>query len=282
MAIRERSQDYWGSIALTAFLQDVKFGARVLARSPGVSVVVVLTIAFGAALNGVFLQLNDAFLREPDLTNADRLVWLDDGGPRTGGATYPDYVDYRDRVPAIDLAIFTGGGNAKPAGSANPGPVSVALASGNYFRVLQASAVLGRTFGPSEDLPPLGTAVAVLSDAYWARQFGRARDVLGRTIDLNFKPFLIIGVMPRSSAARAGRKPRVHARRVGADLVPPAARARQQPAGRSHDVVGTAADRAAAGRCCGPAGSCADQDRRRGARPRISGSAPRPRPGSGA
>ena len=58
-------------------------------------------------------------------------------------------------------------------------------------------------FGPSEDLPPLGTAVAVLSDAYWERQFGRARDVLGRTIDLNFKPFLIIGVMPREfSGAR--------------------------------------------------------------------------------
>jgi putative ABC transport system permease protein len=198
MAIRERSRDYWGSIALTAFLQDVKFGARVLARSPGLSVVVVLTIAFGAALNGaVFLQLNDAFLREPDLTNADRLVWLDDGGPRTGGATYPDYADYRDRVPAIDLAIFTGGGNKAPAGSANPQPVSIALASGNYFRVLQAPAAFGRTFGPSEDLPPLGTAVAVLSDAYWERQFGRARDVVGRTIDLNFKPFLIIGVMPR-------------------------------------------------------------------------------------
>ena len=111
MSIRERTRDQWGSVAVAAFLQDVRFGARMLARSPGLSVVVVLTIAFGSFLNGaVFLQLNDTFLRAPDLPNAKTLVWLDDGGPRTGGTTYPDYVDYRDRVPAIDLAVFAGGG----------------------------------------------------------------------------------------------------------------------------------------------------------------------------
>ena len=204
MAIRERTRDQWGSVAVAAFLQDVRFGARMLARSPGLSVVVVLTIAFGSFLNGaVFLQLNDTFLRAPDLPNAETLVWLDDGGPRMGGTTYPDYVDYRDRVPAIDLAVFAGGGNNNRAAVGNTvaagtdaRPVSVVLATGNYFRVLQAPAALGRTFDPSEDLPPLGTPVAVVSDAYWQRQLGRDSDVLGRTIQLNFKPFTIVGVMP--------------------------------------------------------------------------------------
>jgi hypothetical protein len=106
-AIRERSRDHWGSVAVTAFFQDVRFGTRMLARSPGLCAVVVLTIAFGAGLNGaVFLQFNQAFLRPPDLTDADRLVWLDDGDPRMGGTTYPDYVDYRDRVAAVELALF--------------------------------------------------------------------------------------------------------------------------------------------------------------------------------
>lgn len=203
MAIRERSRDQWGSVALAAFVQDVRFGTRMLARSPGLSLVVVLTIAFGAGLNGaVFLQLNDTFLRAPDLPDAKTLVWLDDGGPRMGGTTYPDYIDYRDRVPAIDLALFAGAnkntvavGNTVKAGT-DAQPVSVVLATGNYFRVLQARAALGRTFDPSEDLPPLGTPVAVVSDAYWQRQLGRDRDVLGRTIQLNFKPFTIVGVMP--------------------------------------------------------------------------------------
>lgn len=207
MAIRERSRDHWGSVTVTAFLQDVRFGARTLARRPGLCLVVVLTIAFGAGLNGaVFMQLNDTFLRPPDLADAETLVWLDDGGPRMGGTTYPDYVDYRDRVQAIDLAVFVGGGrsvtsvdtrvNTTLAGGADPRPVGVVLATGNYFRVLQAPAALGRTFDSSEDSPPLGTAVAVLSDAYWQRQFARANDVLGRTIQLNFKPFTIVGVMP--------------------------------------------------------------------------------------
>jgi putative ABC transport system permease protein len=205
-AIRERAREHWGSIAVTAFFQDVRFGMRMLARSPGLCAVVVLTIAFGAGLNGaVFLQFNDAFLRQPDLTNAERLVWLDDGDARMGGTTYPDYVDYRDRVAAIDLAVFARAdkmyapvreGQPALAGNAEARPVGIGLASGNYFQVLQTPAALGRTFGPSEDLPPLGTAVAVLSDGYWARQYGRATDVLGRSINLNFKPFTIVGVMP--------------------------------------------------------------------------------------
>jgi predicted permease len=208
LSIRERSRDQWGSVALAAFLQDVKLGGRMLTRSPGLSLVVVLTIAFGAGLNGaVFIQLNDAYLRSPDLSDAETLLWLDDGGPRTGGTTYPDYVDYRERVPAIDLAAFAGLGNANTlAVGADARPVSVVLATGNYFRVLQTPAALGRTFDPSEDRPPLGTPVAVLSDAYWQRQFGRSRDVLGRTIQINFKPFAIVGVMPPafSGARRRG------------------------------------------------------------------------------
>jgi predicted permease len=205
--LREDLREGWGFPRFESLAQDVRFGARMMTRNPGLCVVVVLTIAFGAGLNGaVFLQLNDLFLRPPDLPNAETLVWLDDGGPRMGGSTYPDYVDYRDRVPAIDLAIFGGGGRSAqpapaegrraPTGGGDARPPSVVLASGNYFRVLQTPAALGRTFEPSEDRPPLGTAVAVLSDTYWDRRFNRSPDVLGRTIDLNFKPFTVVGVMP--------------------------------------------------------------------------------------
>ena len=205
-SVRGRGRD-WLAMGLSALFQDVRFGARMVARSPGLSAVVLLTIAFGAGLNGaVFMQFNDTFLRPPDLTNAETLVWLDEGDARTGGTTYPDYADYRDRVPGLDLAVSGRAGKTTMAGSAEPRPVGVVLASGNYFRVLQATAALGRTFDPSEDLPPLGTAVAVLSDGYWERQFGRAHDVLGRTIDLNFKRFTIVGVMPAgfSGARRPG------------------------------------------------------------------------------
>ena len=194
-------RDWFGS-GISAFLQDVRFGARMLARSPGLSAVVLLTIAFGAGLNGaVFMQFNAAFLRPPDLANPDTLVWLEDDATRSGGITYPDYADYRDRLQAIDLALSTGAAEkATMVGGVETRPADIALVSGNYFRVLQAPAALGRTFGPADDRPPLGTAIAVLSDAYWARQFGRARDILGRTVALNSKPFTVVGVMPAGFA----------------------------------------------------------------------------------
>jgi hypothetical protein len=187
----------WVGRRMGAFLQDVRFGARMLARSPGLSAVILLTIAFGAGLNAaVFVQFNDAFLRPPDLRNADTLVWLDDGGARTGALTYPDYADYRDRVPAIDLAVFGRSGKTTTLSDGEARQVRVTLASGNYFSVLQVPAAVGRTFGPADDLPPLGTSVAVLSDGFWERRFGRDSDVIGRTIELNSKPFTVVGVMP--------------------------------------------------------------------------------------
>ena len=209
LGLNTRSRD-WAGIGIGAFVQDVRFGARMLARSPGLSAVILLTIAFGAGLNGaVFMQFNDAFLRPPRLANAETLVWLEDDGTRSGGITYPDYADYRDRVPAIDLALFGGGGETPTKVEGREAqPAQVALASGNYFRVLQAPPALGRTFGPPDDLPPLGTAVAVLSDAYWERQFARSTDVIGRTVDLKSRPFTIVGVMPAgfTGARRPGTR----------------------------------------------------------------------------
>ena len=70
------------------------------------------------------------------------------------------------------------------------------LASGNYFATLQVQAAIGRTFGPQEDLPPIGTATAVLSDGFWSRRFNRDPAILGQTIELDFKPFTIVGVLP--------------------------------------------------------------------------------------
>ncbi len=205
-AIRERTRDQWGSPAATAFVQDVMFGARLMTRNPGLSVVVVLTIALGAGVNAaLFLLLNNLLLRTPDLPGADRLVWLDEGRPLIG-PSYPDYVDYRDRTNAFsDLAAYAmTGAAARLPGEEQPSRAQVVTASGNYFSVLQGSAALGRTFGPADDLPPLGTAVAVLSDAYWTRRFHRDPGALGQTIELNFKPFTIVGILPPGfSGARA-------------------------------------------------------------------------------
>jgi predicted permease len=169
-----------------------------MVRNRGLSTVILLAITLGAGVNGaLFLLLSNMLLRTPDLPHAESLVWLDDGRPLLG-PTYPDYVDYRDRTQAFtDIAAY--GGTevaARLDDDERLRSLRAVVASGNYFATLQVSAAVGRTFGPGDDLPPFGTPVVVLSDAFWSRQFGRDPAVIGRTIDLNFTSFTVVGVLP--------------------------------------------------------------------------------------
>ena len=198
-AIRERAREEWIRPWIASIVQDVRFATRLMTRNPGLSAIVVLTVAVGAGVNAaLFFALNNMLLRSPDLTDPDTLVWLDDGRPLLG-PTYPDYVDYRDRTAAFeDLAAYaTTGVSARLPGDEQPRTILGVMASGNYFSVLKTRAALGRTFDHADDQPPLGTATVVLSDAYWARRFNRDPAVIGRTIELNTRVFTIVGVLPR-------------------------------------------------------------------------------------
>ncbi|HEY7500172.1 MAG TPA: ADOP family duplicated permease [Vicinamibacterales bacterium] len=200
--LAERSREVWRFRPLASLAQDLRFGARMMARAPLHAAVVVATIALGTGLNGaVFVLFNAALLRAPDIPEAGDVVRVDDGEPSVG-LTYPDYVDYRDRAAqAIDLAAFSSARatvQIDRAGEKLTEEVTPVIASGNFFDVVKVRALLGRTFSGREDLPPFGTPVVVLGEAYWARRFNRDPDVVGRTIDLNFQPFTIVGVIPAS------------------------------------------------------------------------------------
>jgi predicted permease len=195
-ALREQSRDQWISPLLTAFAQDLRFGVRMIARTPMLSAVVVLIVALGAGINSAIFVFATGLLRTPDLPHADSLVWVDDGRPQLG-PTYPDYVDYRDRTGAFaDLATFAVTKVAVRSGGQAGSRSRAVLASGNYFSTLQVRAAVGRTFGPEDDRPPIGTPTVVVSDGFWARRFNRDPAILGQTIELNFKPFTIVGVLP--------------------------------------------------------------------------------------
>src|SRR5688572_12601676 len=195
-ALREQSRDQWISPLLTAFAQDLRFGVRMIGRTPVLSAVVVLIVALGAGINSAVFVFATGLFRAPDLPHADTLVWLDDGRPLLG-PTYPDYVDYRDRTGAFaDVATFAVTKVSVRSGGQAAARSRVVLASGNYFATLQVRAAIGRTFGPEDDRPPIGTATAVVSDGFWARRFNRDPAILGQTIELNFKPFTVVGVLP--------------------------------------------------------------------------------------
>jgi putative ABC transport system permease protein len=203
-AVKERARDARGLLVLASLLQDLRFGARMMVRSPGHSAAIVVTIALGAGLNAaVFLMFNAMLLRPPEVADADRLVRLDDGRPLLG-PPYPDYVDYRDRASdALDIAAYTGL-NVRAAVTA-PGQrephverVIAGLVSGNFFDVTRVRPLLGRSFDGRDDLPPTGSPVVMLHEAYWERRFNRDPTVIGQSIEINFRPFTIVGIVPAS------------------------------------------------------------------------------------
>jgi predicted permease len=199
--IRERAREFWTIPTLSSLAQDLRYAIRVARRSPGYAAAVIGTIALGTALNGAaFILINAFMLRPPQVADIDRVVRLDDGRPGLG-PTYPDYVDYRDRVAdAVDLAAFAGMGLTARIDAATDSVerVRAVLASGNYFDVLKGRAVAGRTFDGRADLPPHGAAEAVIGELYWTRRFHRDPAVIGRTIELNDQTFTIVGVVPAS------------------------------------------------------------------------------------
>jgi predicted permease len=198
--ITERAREYWTIPTLSSLVQDVRFALRLMRRSPGYAAGVIVTVALGTGLNGaVFVIFNAALLRAPDVPRIDEVVRLDEGKPMVG-PTYPDYVDYRDRVSgALDLAAYSGIGidvRIPRSSDVFTERATAVLASGNYFAVLSVPALHGRTFDGRDDLPPLGTPVVVLSEAYWATRFDRDPSIIGRSIELNHQPFTIVGIVP--------------------------------------------------------------------------------------
>jgi predicted permease len=195
---------------MTAVIQDLKYGLRMLARNPGFSAVAVLSLALGIGANtAIFSLLNAVLLRELPVENPGQLVLLGTG--RSGGSTddfgstdlysYPFYREMRQKnqvfsdVSAMLSLLFTkmhGG----VGGSPNLEPMDVQLVSGAYFSMLGVKPILGRVFTEAEDEPAGGHPVATVSYSWWNRRFGRDPSILGKTVTLGSTVYTIIGVAP--------------------------------------------------------------------------------------
>jgi macrolide transport system ATP-binding/permease protein len=186
---------------MRTFLQDLRYGARMLVKNPGFTLIVVITLALGIGANtAIFTWFKAFFLHPlPGVASGHRLVTLHSvmtrSGNRAGSVSYPDYKDYRDRnevfsgLAVYNLTIFN-----LLAGDGQPERVGGSLVSGNYFDVLGVPAALGRTFAPDEDRTPGTHPVAVISHSLWQRRFAADPNVIGKTIQLNRHNLTVIGV----------------------------------------------------------------------------------------
>jgi predicted permease len=183
------------------FLNDLRYGTRVLRASPGVTVAAVLTLALGVAANTTVFGWIDALLVHPlpGVEAGDRLASIETVSP--GGefltTAYRDYRDYRDSLTLVSglgaslLNAFTVGSDE------NPRRIWGEYVSGNYFAVLGIKPVRGRVFGPEEyGEKPGAYPVAVISQRLWQKAFRSDPAVVGRTIRINRHELTIVGIVP--------------------------------------------------------------------------------------
>jgi predicted permease len=187
---------------MRTFLQDLKYGFRVLRGSPGFAFVAIFALALGIAVNTtVFSWIDAVLLRNlPCTTSGDRLVAIESVEPKLEGhnISYPDLRDYRD-----NLKLLSGIAVTDP-----PKPFSIGegeraqrvwgeLVTANYFDVLGVKPFLGRVFLPEEQGEEIGAhPVAVISHRLWKGRFGGDPAIVGKTVRVNRHELTIVGIAP--------------------------------------------------------------------------------------
>ena len=184
--------------------QDLRHGARMLAKNPGFSLIAVMSIAIGVGANAAMFSVADGLILRPlPVPAASELftvsATMPTGEVRTSGISYPDYVDIRSRARSFQGLVATRFVTASLATRRDESVHStVGLAvSANLFDVLRVQPVMGRAFVPDEDRVMGRDAVVVLSHETWTEQFGADPAIVGREIRLTGVPFTVIGVTPQ-------------------------------------------------------------------------------------
>ena len=198
--IKEECRDVRGLRLVEDLSQDVRYGARVLLKSPGFSLVAVLTLALGiGASTAIFSVVNALLLRALPYRNADRvvIVW-EENRPRENHmntVSPANFLDWKDQAQSFDemAAFYDARVNLTNAGE--PEEIPAQVSTGNLFALLGVGPVLGR-FYTVEDEEPGRDDVVVLSYGLWQRRFGGARDIIGQKITLNNQNLEVIGVAP--------------------------------------------------------------------------------------
>src|SRR5262245_4217207 len=179
--------------------QDVRFGFRILFKSPAFTFVAALSLALGIGANtAVFSIINASLLKPLPVEEPDRLVscfTTDVGRPGNLPTSHLNYVDYRDQNQVFTGLLAYNFAQMSLTRGETTEPVFGLVASGNYFDVLGVKATLGRGFIPDEDKTPGARPVVVLSHRLWQRSFGGDLNLVGKTISLNRHDFTVIGIV---------------------------------------------------------------------------------------
>jgi putative ABC transport system permease protein len=179
--------------------QDLRYGARLLRRFPGVTAAALLALALGTGVNtALFSIVNTVLLQPLPFPDADELlqVWRNEL-PRLhfGSASHPRYVDWRARNRVFDEMGAYAPDGLTMTGREAPERIPGARATASFFRTLAAPPIIGRYLSEEEDMPG-GAKVIVLGEQYWQRRFARDPGVVGQTLTIDGQPHSVIGIAP--------------------------------------------------------------------------------------
>ncbi len=192
--VKEVTRGMWGWVRLRQFGQDLRYGLRMMRRSPGFAAVAVLTLALGIGANtAIFSVINAVLLRPLPYRDPARLVTvLHDGWKPVAPA---NFLDWREQSGAFESMAAAQLWSLTMTGRDRPEQLEVLQTSAEIFHVLGVDAALGRTFAAGEDQPGR-EHVVVLSHGFWQRRFGGVADVVGQQVTLDGEPYTVVGVMP--------------------------------------------------------------------------------------
>jgi putative ABC transport system permease protein len=201
--IRDLAYDVQGGGMLETVWQDLRYGARMLLKNPGFTVIAVLTLALGIGANtAIFSVVNAVLLNPLPFAASDRLMALGQNEPRNRAAlsnfSFLNFADLRDQSEPFERLAAYYNSNFTLTGLREAVLLRGTVVTAELFPLLGVSPALGRAFLPEEDKAAGGSEgrPAILSWECWRQQFAGDPAVIGRSISLNNKSFTVVGVMP--------------------------------------------------------------------------------------
>ena len=208
---------FWDALWMQSFrwedamFQDIRYGIRLMIKTPGVTAVAVLALALGIGVNTAVLSAVTAMVLRPlPIENAEELITPHWGSKKDAQVwdefSHANYLDLRDQnksFSGLSASRETSGGISfgESRGSGDDDRAEVVwgeLVTANYFEVMGAKPIIGRVFLPEEDLTPNAHPVAVISQRVWQQHFHSDSNLAGKTIYINGHQYSVIGVMPDS------------------------------------------------------------------------------------
>src|SRR5262245_25601061 len=198
--LKEVSREMWSVRSIETLVQDLRYGARMLAKHPGFTAVVVITLTLGIGANAaLFSVVNGVLLNPLPYPQPEQLVALNQRTPNVaaGSIPYPNFLDWQKENQTFSAMAVSRPSSFALVGTVEAERVSGRRCTANLFSVLGVKPALGRDFAPGEDARG-AVPVVIISAELWQRRFGGAPDVPGKSLTVDDRSYTIVGVLPAS------------------------------------------------------------------------------------